>query len=113
MQCLQVQELVQQTEMALGPVDILVNCAGVMYYTLMKNIHQDEWDRTIDINCKVGCWCDWLVVVGWFLLTCSDHIEITESHFAAQSLRVSFQDISPEKIFNFLKEINILGKIKT
>ena len=88
MQCLQVQELVQQTEMALGPVDILVNCAGVMYYTLMKNIHQDEWDRTIDINCKVGCWCDWLVVVGWFLLTCSDLAEIRESHFVAESLHV-------------------------
>ena len=67
LECLQVQELVQQTEMALGPVDILVNCAGVMYYTLMKNIHQDEWDRTIDINCKVGCMCDWLVVAGWLL----------------------------------------------
>ncbi|XP_076468299.1 uncharacterized protein LOC143299079 isoform X1 [Babylonia areolata] len=48
----QVFEMVQQTEMALGPVDILVNCAGVMYYTLMKNIHQDEWDKTIDVNCK-------------------------------------------------------------
>ena len=46
--------MVQQTEMALGPVDILVNSAGVMYYTLMKNIHQDEWDKTIDVNCKVG-----------------------------------------------------------
>lgn len=49
----QVRELVQQTEMALGPVDLLVNCAGVMYYTCMKNIHQDEWDHMIDVNCKV------------------------------------------------------------
>ncbi|KAL8598680.1 hypothetical protein ACOMHN_033245 [Nucella lapillus] len=48
----QVHDMVQQTEMALGPVDILVNSAGVMYYTLMKNLHQDEWDRTIDVNCK-------------------------------------------------------------
>lgn len=35
-----------------GPVDILVNCAGVMYFTLMKNCHEDEWERTIDVNCK-------------------------------------------------------------
>ena len=41
------------------------------------------------------------------LLTCSDFIEIRESHFTAQSLRMLFQDISPEKIFNILKEINI------
>jgi NADP-dependent 3-hydroxy acid dehydrogenase YdfG len=35
-----------------GPVDIIVNCAGVMYFTLMKNCHEDEWERTIDVNCK-------------------------------------------------------------
>ena len=36
----------------LGPVDILVNCAGVMYYTLLKNLHEDDWERTVDVNCK-------------------------------------------------------------
>ena len=41
--------------------------------------------------------------------TCSDFIEIRESHFTAKSLRMLFKDISPEKIFNFLKEINIFG----
>ena len=34
-----------------------------------------------------------------------------ESHFTAKSLCLLFKDISPEKIFNFLKEINIFGKI--
>ena len=43
--------------------------------------------------------------------TCSDFIEIRESHFTAKSLRMLFKDISPEKIFNFLKEINIFWKI--
>merc|ERR1719491_934939 len=33
-------------------IDVLVNCAGVMYFTLMKNLHYDEWEQTIDINCK-------------------------------------------------------------
>ena len=53
--------------------------------------------------------CDELLTIEHILPTCSDFIEIRESHFAAQSLRVS-QDIPPEKIFNFLKEINIFGK---
>ncbi|KAL5012442.1 hypothetical protein ScPMuIL_010993 [Solemya velum] len=48
----EVKELVHHTELTLGPVDILVNCAGVMYYTMMKNLHEDEWERQIDINCK-------------------------------------------------------------
>ena len=55
--------------------------------------------------------CDELLTYEHILLTCSDFIEIRESHFTGQSLRVLFQEISPEKIFNFLKEINIFGKI--
>ena len=38
--------------------------------------------------------------------TCSDFIEIREPLYS-----MLFQDILPEKIFNFLKEINIFGKI--
>ena len=36
----------------LGPVDILVSCAGVMYFTMMANAHTEEWERTVDVNCK-------------------------------------------------------------
>ena len=55
--------------------------------------------------------CDKRLTVEHILLTCSDFIEIRESHFTAKSLHMLFQDILPEKIFNFLKEINIFGKI--
>ena len=55
--------------------------------------------------------CDKRLTVEHILLTCSDFIEIRESHLTAKSLRMLFQDILPEKIFNFLKEINIFGKI--
>ena len=33
-------------------VDVLVNVAGVMYFTLMKNCKTEEWNRTVDVNCK-------------------------------------------------------------
>ena len=46
--------MVKKTESELGPVDIVVNNAGVFYYTLMKNVHEDEWEQMIDVNCKVG-----------------------------------------------------------
>ena len=55
--------------------------------------------------------CDQHLTIEHILLTCSDFIEMRKSHFAAQSLRMLFQDISPEKIFNSLKEINIFEKI--
>ena len=51
------------------------------------------------------------LIIKHILLTNSDFIEIRERHFTAQSLHVLFQEISPEKIFNFLKEINIFGKL--
>ena len=34
-------------------MDILVNNAGVMYYTSMISLLEDEWERTVDVNCKV------------------------------------------------------------
>ena len=47
------KDAVKHTESTLGPVDILVNAAGCMYYTLMKNAHEDEWEKQVDVNCKV------------------------------------------------------------
>jgi len=47
-----VQTLVEKAEQSLGPVDILVNVAGVMYFTLMQNVQWDQWERTVDVNCK-------------------------------------------------------------
>ena len=47
-----VQALVQKAEDSLGPVDILVNVAGVMYFTMMQNVKMDQWERTVDVNCK-------------------------------------------------------------
>ena len=53
----QVRSLVGRAEDELGPVDILVNCAGVMYYTLMKNVRGEEWERTVEVNCKGALNC--------------------------------------------------------
>ena len=55
--------------------------------------------------------CDQHLTIEHILLTCSDFIEMRKSHFTAQSLRMLFQDISPENFFNFLKGINIFGNI--
>jgi NADP-dependent 3-hydroxy acid dehydrogenase YdfG len=48
----QVAALVDVAEASLGPVDILVNCAGCMYFTLMKNVIWDQWDAQVDVNAK-------------------------------------------------------------
>jgi NADP-dependent 3-hydroxy acid dehydrogenase YdfG len=48
----QVESLMRTAAEELGPVDILVSCAGVMYFTMMANVQADEWERTVDVNCK-------------------------------------------------------------
>jgi NADP-dependent 3-hydroxy acid dehydrogenase YdfG len=60
----QVRSLVARAEEELGPVEILVNCAGVMYYTLMKNRREEEWERTVEINCKGALNCVGAVLSG-------------------------------------------------
>jgi NADP-dependent 3-hydroxy acid dehydrogenase YdfG len=59
-----VEALVERTEDELGPVDALVNCAGVMYYTMMKNVCAEEWDRTVEVNCKGALNCVGAVLPG-------------------------------------------------
>ncbi|KAI1341293.1 putative NRPS-like enzyme [Xylariaceae sp. FL0016] len=48
----QVESLIKAASEELGPVDILVSCAGVMYFTMMANVQTEEWERTVDVNCK-------------------------------------------------------------
>ena len=60
----QVRSLVARVEKDLGPVEILVNCAGVMYYTLMKNVREEEWERTVEVNCKGALNCVGAVLPG-------------------------------------------------
>ena len=60
----QVKALIARTEEELGPVDILVNCAGVMFYSLMKNLHEDDWERTVDVLCKGMLNCIGAVLEG-------------------------------------------------
>jgi NADP-dependent 3-hydroxy acid dehydrogenase YdfG len=60
----QVKLLVGRAEEELGPVDILVNCAGVMFYSLMKNLHEDDWEQTVDVLCKGMLNCVGAVLEG-------------------------------------------------
>lgn len=34
-----------------GRIDVLANCAGVMYFTLLRNLQYNQWKQTIDTNC--------------------------------------------------------------
>lgn len=44
--------LVDRIETLIGPVDLLVNVAGVVSYGSAQELTETEWDRVIDINLK-------------------------------------------------------------
>ena len=48
----QVRALADATQDAFGSVDVLVNNAGVMPLSFMKNLHEDEWEQMVDVNIK-------------------------------------------------------------
>eukprot|EP00325_Prymnesiales_sp_UTEX-LB-985_P001567 CAMPEP_0174705992 /NCGR_PEP_ID=MMETSP1094-20130205/9007_1 /TAXON_ID=156173 /ORGANISM="Chrysochromulina brevifilum, Strain UTEX LB 985" /LENGTH=1408 /DNA_ID=CAMNT_0015904217 /DNA_START=132 /DNA_END=4358 /DNA_ORIENTATION=+ len=48
-----VKECIKTAEAQLGaPISLLVNNAGVMHYTYMRNLKEDEWEQAVDVNCK-------------------------------------------------------------
>ncbi len=48
----EVEDMVAETESALGRLDITVNCAGVVSATTVAKLEEDEWDRVMDVNAK-------------------------------------------------------------
>lgn len=47
-------------EFGVASLSCMIANAGVMYFTAMKNAFMDQWDQTIDVNCKgvtncMGC----------------------------------------------------------
>ncbi|PSQ99795.1 MAG: oxidoreductase [Bacteroidetes bacterium QS_9_68_14] len=48
----QVQALADETQSEFGGIDILINNAGLMPLSYMKNLHEEEWERMVDVNLK-------------------------------------------------------------
>jgi NADP-dependent 3-hydroxy acid dehydrogenase YdfG len=81
----------------LGPVEMLVNCAGVMYYTLMKNVREEEWERTVEVNCMGALNCVGAVLPG-MLERGSGHI-VTISSDAGRKVFPGLSVYSASKYF--------------
>ena len=92
-----VGDLVARTERELGPVDILVNCAGVMYYTRMQNLREEEWERTVEVNCKGALNCVGAVLPG-MLSRGKGHI-VTISSDAGRKVYAGLAVYSASKFF--------------
>ncbi len=56
-----------------GNIDILINNAGLMPLSFIKNLKVDEWDRMIDVNIKGVLYCT-AAVVPFMIKNNSGHI---------------------------------------
>ncbi|XP_049804567.1 uncharacterized protein LOC126248021 isoform X1 [Schistocerca nitens] len=68
---------VKKTESLLGPISILVNNAGVMYYTLMKNLKLSDWKKMVDVNINGVLTCLSAVLGGMVDRKCGHIINIS------------------------------------
>lgn len=48
----QVQRLADSAIQNFGRVDVMINSAGLMLYSLLERLRLDEWERMIDVNIK-------------------------------------------------------------
>lgn len=46
------KKVVEKTKEKFGSIDGLVNNAGLMPLSYVKNLHTDEWDKMVDVNIK-------------------------------------------------------------
>ena len=53
----QVQSMVAAAEDALGPIDVLINNAGVFPRVPFLDLTEDDWDYVLDVNLKGSCFC--------------------------------------------------------
>lgn len=53
----QVKEAMEQTVAEFGSLDVLVNNAGVMYYSKVTETSEEDWDRVQNVNVKGAFLC--------------------------------------------------------
>jgi 3-oxoacyl-[acyl-carrier protein] reductase len=59
-----VRTLVDRVRHTLGPIDTLVNVAGVTSFGSAEALPEEEWDRVLDINLKGSFLCCQAVIAG-------------------------------------------------
>jgi NAD(P)-dependent dehydrogenase (short-subunit alcohol dehydrogenase family) len=53
----QTQTMVSAVEQGLGPIDVLINNAGVFPRVAFLDMKESDWDYVLDVNLKGACFC--------------------------------------------------------
>ena len=72
-----VRNAVETVRQRFGPVQVLINCAGLMYFTRMSKLMLDDWQRQIDVNCSGTVNCIGAVLPDMLERKCGHVVNIT------------------------------------
>lgn len=73
----QVENLIKKTETSLGPVDLLVNNAGLVERAPVDETTDDSWDRVLDVNLKGAFLCTRAVIPSMKARGCGRIINVS------------------------------------
>ena len=59
-----VEEMVEESERRLGPIDLLVNNAGIVHRSPVAEMEESAWDDVLDVNLKSAFLCTKAVLPG-------------------------------------------------
>lgn len=76
----EVRGAVQQAGECLGPIDILVNCAGIYPNSLVSEMTEQEWDTVLDVNLKGTFLACQAVIPGMQLRKFGKIVNISSGH---------------------------------
>ena len=60
----EVQAMVSAAQEALGPIDVLINNAGIFPRVSFLEMTEHDWDQVLDINLRGACFCAQYVAKG-------------------------------------------------
>jgi NAD(P)-dependent dehydrogenase (short-subunit alcohol dehydrogenase family) len=73
----QVENLIKETETSLGPVDLLVNNAGLVERAPVAETKEESWDRMLDVNLKGAFLCTRAVIPSMKARQCGRVINVS------------------------------------
>ena len=59
-----INKVIKQVQAAMGPIDILVNCAGIWRHTPVLEVEEPQWDEVFATNVKGILFCSQAVASG-------------------------------------------------
>lgn len=100
-----VEAACQSAREALGPVTVLVNCAGVQDMCAFQDIDDASWDRVMDINLKGTFFCTQAVLDDMLNAQWGRIINISSSSAQAGSARMVHYAASKGGVIAFSKAL--------